>query len=297
MAKKGKLLEQLVWAIQNTIKDNPDVRIYTNRKIKDTNKIKREFDVMVESVINRVNVCIIFECKDYKRPVGVNVVDGLLGKCAAVPSVNKKIIVSQTGFTKSARQKAENNGIELYSLETVPLDDLLWKVKSTYKYVKCEVLPVLFFTKENDEKLYAVDIDDIEGMIVDSQRMHPEDFDLDQSGRDEYMKRAIEYHEDSKVSQMLGLIEFALPCTVALKNNQKIEFSSFSRIVCTGISSVEADVIKQQTIENLRGLSVTEFRSKCGLINSTIVNDPSAQITKGYYRDPETNQLIELEQL
>ena len=45
MAKQGSSLEQLVKAIQTTIKDSPNTIVQTNIKIEDTNGIKREIDV------------------------------------------------------------------------------------------------------------------------------------------------------------------------------------------------------------------------------------------------------------
>ena len=67
MAKSGTELEQLVKAIQETIKDHHNITIRTNVKLEDKNGIKREIDVLVEDY--NISPCyrIAFECKDYKK--------------------------------------------------------------------------------------------------------------------------------------------------------------------------------------------------------------------------------------
>ena len=64
MAKQGSSLEQLVKAIQTTIKDSPNTFVQTNVKIEDTNGIKREIDVLVEDSNTSPTTLIAFECKD-----------------------------------------------------------------------------------------------------------------------------------------------------------------------------------------------------------------------------------------
>lgn len=50
MAKQGKALEQLVRAIQETIKDVPSATVVANAKLKDKNGVMRECDVVVETL-------------------------------------------------------------------------------------------------------------------------------------------------------------------------------------------------------------------------------------------------------
>lgn len=130
MAKKGKLLEQLVGRIQEVIKDNDGTSIETGVKFNDTFGILREFDVFVRATNQGLAMNIAFECKDYstsknKQKVDVKVVDALIGKCKDCPEINNKIIVSTTGFTSSAIKKAAANGITLLAIEDIKSESIL----------------------------------------------------------------------------------------------------------------------------------------------------------------------------
>jgi Restriction endonuclease len=65
-----------------------------------------------------------FEVKDEKKPLDVTVIEQLCGKLADMSSVTNRAIVSSSGFTNSAKRKAEQRGVELYTLEnwTTPID-------------------------------------------------------------------------------------------------------------------------------------------------------------------------------
>jgi Restriction endonuclease len=65
-----------------------------------------------------------FEVKDEKSPLDVTVIEQLCGKLADMSSVTNRAIVSSSGFTDSAKRKAEHRGVELYRLEkwATPID-------------------------------------------------------------------------------------------------------------------------------------------------------------------------------
>ena len=139
MTKQGKVLEQLVKAIQETIKDMPSTTISTNVKLKDKNGVKRECDVVVETTSQGFTSIIIFECKDYKTPIDIKVVDAFVGKCADLPNVNKKVIVSTSGFSSNAQIKASAYGIALCSLESVNIQELLFDAVATIPMPRVEM--------------------------------------------------------------------------------------------------------------------------------------------------------------
>lgn len=58
-----------------------------------------------------------FEVKDEKSPLDVTVIEQLCGKLADMSSITNRAIVSSSGFTNSARRKAEHRGVDLYILE------------------------------------------------------------------------------------------------------------------------------------------------------------------------------------
>lgn len=144
--KKGKMLEQLIWAIRDTLKNNNTFKLMpTNTKLVDNNGIEREIDVLLKS--NNIDnpEYIIIECKDfstsmYKTKVGIGIIDAFIGKCLDIPNVKQKIIVSKTGFSKWAKLKAEKYNIHIYNLENVPLSDILINNKIYRLMPKIQIL-------------------------------------------------------------------------------------------------------------------------------------------------------------
>ena len=65
-----------------------------------------------------------FEVKDEKSPLDVTVIEQLCGKLADMSSITNRAIVSSSGFTDSAKHKAEHRGVDLYALEkwATPID-------------------------------------------------------------------------------------------------------------------------------------------------------------------------------
>lgn len=125
MAKKGAALEQLVALIQDTLKDRQDVIIQTNVKLVDSSGINREIDVLVSTKTQGFPMQIAFECKDYSsKAVDIQVVDTFVGKCKYLPQIHRKILVSTSGYTANARTRAKQEGIELCTLEDIPLDSI-----------------------------------------------------------------------------------------------------------------------------------------------------------------------------
>lgn len=130
MVKKGKALEILVGKIQEVLKDKSNTSIEVGVHLTDKEGISREFDVLVRVVNQGLPSTIAFECKDYstsakQTKVDIKIVDALIGKCADLPEIHQKVIVSTTGFSDNAKIKAKANGIILCSLETVNIKDLL----------------------------------------------------------------------------------------------------------------------------------------------------------------------------
>ena len=65
-----------------------------------------------------------FEVKDEKSSLDVTAVEQLCGKLNDMSSVTHRAIVSSSGFSDSAKRKAEHHGIDLYTLEkwTTPIE-------------------------------------------------------------------------------------------------------------------------------------------------------------------------------
>ncbi len=124
MKKNGKALEQLVRLIQEALKEQQNTTIISNQKIKASNGVLREIDVLVRSEINGMEIVIAIECKDYSRPVGVEKMDSFKAKCDSISSINKKIFVSTSGYTVGAIKNAELYGIATYTVSELDKESI-----------------------------------------------------------------------------------------------------------------------------------------------------------------------------
>jgi hypothetical protein len=120
-------LEQLVAKIQKQLAPQAEVlhNVFMDGR---QSKRKRQIDVLVRQKIGQYEICIVIDCKDYKKPVdvkGVEEFDGLLADVGA----QKGVLVCPAGFTASAKTRADGLQIDLYS----PVDTGLhkWQVKAT----------------------------------------------------------------------------------------------------------------------------------------------------------------------
>lgn len=115
----GRKLEQLVRHIHETLKDAPHTQILSNYKIRNLDGRLREFDVFVECEINKSRIQMAIECKSFKSRVSVEKIEAFAAKCDGIPSINKRIFVSESGYQIGATKAAERLGIELHNLSDV----------------------------------------------------------------------------------------------------------------------------------------------------------------------------------
>lgn len=121
--RKGKALERLVAVIENVLNDASSSTVESPKKLRDrTTGRLREHDVVITLSDGHHSVLISIECRDRSRPVGVPEVEAFAAKCLDT-NVNQAVIVSSSGFRKSALSKAEHLGVRclgLTELESVP---------------------------------------------------------------------------------------------------------------------------------------------------------------------------------
>lgn len=93
----------------------------------DSNGAPREVDILIESNTGVTSVGIAVECRDRKRRSDIEWIDQVVGKYRDLPAVNKIICVSNSGFSRKAKKKAEKHGIDLLSPQKVSAVD--WPAK------------------------------------------------------------------------------------------------------------------------------------------------------------------------
>lgn len=112
----GKNLEKLVRLIQESMKNIPETKITSNAKLINSANRKREFDIVIETVINGISITIVIECKDYRSPISAEKIEAFYGKCERIPKISKKVFVSTNGYQIEAINAAKDFGVEIYTL-------------------------------------------------------------------------------------------------------------------------------------------------------------------------------------
>ncbi|MDD9981512.1 MAG: restriction endonuclease, partial [Gammaproteobacteria bacterium] len=119
MRTDSREFEQLVARIQRQLA--PDAEVYHDVKLEGrTTGRKRQVDVLVTQLVGQYEIRIIVECKDYARPVDVKGVETFYGLLDDV-GAQKGVLVCPSGFTGTAKARAEGLQIDLYSpVDTEP---------------------------------------------------------------------------------------------------------------------------------------------------------------------------------
>ncbi len=111
---KWKRFEDLAAHIQQTLA--PGATVEQNiRVLGRRSGVSRDIDISVKTRVGQYDVFIAMDCKDYKRSVNVKDVEEFIGLLKDV-AANKGAIVSPSGFTEAAKNRAVDAGVDLYRL-------------------------------------------------------------------------------------------------------------------------------------------------------------------------------------
>ena len=115
MPRRTNEFQQLVCLIENQLADTATVEesvlftdILTKRDV--------EVDIVIRQTVNGIPICIGIECTSGGRRATVEWVRGMVGKHQTIP-VDKTILVSRSGFTRQAIERAEAENILPLTLE------------------------------------------------------------------------------------------------------------------------------------------------------------------------------------
>lgn len=111
MAKAGDEYQEIVGGVQRALDPGATVKVGTWVIGPDG---KRDLDVEVRGTVEGRPRFILIECKDWRRRVGIDVVDALKSKREDL-GADQAIIYSNSGFTKPALHKADRIGIDALS--------------------------------------------------------------------------------------------------------------------------------------------------------------------------------------
>ena len=119
-----KKLEKLVAKIQQDLA--PHSKVTHNARIAGRSGAQRQIDVLVEDKVGQYDVRIVLDCKDYKQPVDIKDVEECAGLFEDVAAM-RGVIVCPAGFTKNAKNRAQQLQIDLYS--PVDTDPHKWQAR------------------------------------------------------------------------------------------------------------------------------------------------------------------------
>ena len=107
---------------------DPAASIQHDEKILGKSGRERQIDVSIRRNVDGNEVFIIVECKYHGTPVGIGMIDELVGKLEDV-GAHKAILVSDSGFRKGALQRARSSGkIDVVSIVDNEIPDLRTRV-------------------------------------------------------------------------------------------------------------------------------------------------------------------------
>jgi len=119
-----KKLEKLVAKIQQDLA--PGSKVSHNVSVIGKSGTRRQIDVLVEDRIGQYDLRIVIDCKDHKQPVDIKGVEECAGLFEDV-GAHRGVIVCPAGFTASAKVRAQQFKIELYS--PVDTDPHKWQAR------------------------------------------------------------------------------------------------------------------------------------------------------------------------
>ncbi len=160
MKNDGKLLENTIRLVQETLKNSPNTKIFSNYKIENESGNLREFDIIIESIVNDFQIRIAIECKDHINPIPVGLIESFESKCSRIKSINKKVFISRNGYQKDSIDAARTFGIELLTAEKVSVDTITnWlninqlnlRLTNEFTFVEIYVDPAFEIEKKSNE--------------------------------------------------------------------------------------------------------------------------------------------------
>ncbi len=120
---KWKRFETLVAKLQQGF--SPNAKVTLNDKIAGRRSgVKRQIDISVRQTIGQFEILIVIDCKDYSKAVDVKDVEEFLGLVEDV-GANKGALVTAGAFTKAAKTRAQDAGVNVYRL--VDAEDHDWR--------------------------------------------------------------------------------------------------------------------------------------------------------------------------
>ena len=154
--KTGKYLEKLIAWVQSSVHEK--ALVIPNEKVLDIHtKKKRQIDISIRLSDGPTHLFVMVEVRDHKRPIDVRYVEEVHAKKQSV-NANAASIVSKSGFTKTAIEKAKYLRIQTLTYKEALQSDWSGWIKCKYISVFTRTYNNVLITmgKENSNEILSI---------------------------------------------------------------------------------------------------------------------------------------------
>lgn len=233
----------------------------------------REIDILIKGRINNKGINIAIECRDHKRVQGVDWIEALNTKFNDLP-VDKKIAISSSGFTKSARKKAEQYNIITYSTN----ETQNWRsVFHSLPKVSCEFISpeIHAMTLLLDCSEQTLPVQNICGFEFLGQKI-----ENNQTGRVVLADSIIKWHPDFPNKKLTTYSN--ITCNFPPGNLFAFDSTGLKVGVCSITVSLnwninKSDLPMHQNYYDKTGFSFGKIKTKCGEISVVMKQEEGKQ--------------------
>lgn len=168
MPNQGVALQNLVALLEKAAANSSNVKIESPKRLRDIDTGKwREHDVVLTHKFSHHVTVTALECRDRSRKTTVNDVEGFASKCSKT-GIHRGIIVSISGFTKTAIEKSKKCNIGCLSLTKVESFD--WCLAPGMSALSRDIINVEILVSPIGETPKQFSICDETGQRIDRDR-------------------------------------------------------------------------------------------------------------------------------
>jgi hypothetical protein len=155
---QGDIVEEVVAEMHK----NPGIKVERNVYLPtiDQSGRRREIDVLLNGTISGYPIQMAIECKNEKKPVGVEEIDEFIGKLQDVGIPNSMgIFVSRSGYKKGVADRVKQAGIKPLTLnEFTNIEESLFKIIQSIVFLLLSIEKITIINNIPDEATNSGDI-------------------------------------------------------------------------------------------------------------------------------------------
>lgn len=164
--RPGQRFQDFVARLEQMLAHREGLRVRSPERLrdKDTGRL-REHDVVITRTDHQGTSRTAIECRDHRRAVGVPQVEAFAKKCEKT-SIHRGIIVSASGFTRTARTKAAALNLACMDLAKALTFDWIGAVNLVCQYYELVALDVAFaIQRDGAEPVQPVTVHEADGSL------------------------------------------------------------------------------------------------------------------------------------